>query len=651
MQKKNFSTLFTVVMILLLIPFIPAFVEGRFNDNSYLDNTADTPNAYIASQEIQTTDYISAGYIGQYGPYATPPAPGLNPRILGVTAQSSGSSPPAYQAQEISRSNYILNLNPGQGFTVWVDFLNTGQTTWHRNGGHFVALNATSPAGRHSPFQHEFWNEYYYRPCRLLQDKVRPGEIGRFRFALLAPATEGTYLEEFHLVAENLTWIDGGFVSFIIGVGSKASRPFYYQAQEVARTKGGLIEVEPGQAFTFEVDFENIGLKNWYNHGEPFIAMNVSAPSGRVSLFKHDFWNEYYYRPARLLQSRIYPGEVGRFRFALQAPNVEGYYNEKFALVAENLSWLPGGEITLNLKVGDPPPPAEPIDYSIEDEPLVRIGLFNTTGAVKITANGAYSLTNINTEKVVEKSAEENTSINYSTDAYWRLVPDDNETIMEITNFNNQPVWNSSLNDNTFRGTIEIRYSEEAEEMWVINELPVESYLKGLAEVANEQPEEYLKALISAARSYILWHAQNGGKHPDTYFDINATTDQVYRGYGFEQRSEDPLLAVQATHGIVITHTDAISQINPQGIAMAAYFSGTDGRTRNWTEVWAGSGFPWLISVDDPYGVLNNWNTLEGNHMVGMSAQGARGYATEKGKTYSWILQHYYTGVEVDKIY
>ena len=34
-----------------------------------------------------------------------------------------------------------------------------------------------------------------------------------------------------------------------------------------------------------------------------------------------------------------------------------------------------------------------------------------------------------------------------------------------------------------------------------------------------------------------------------------------------------------------------------------------------------------------------------------MSAMGARGYATEEDKTYGWILQHYYTGVSVEKLY
>ncbi|MFA6099192.1 MAG: SpoIID/LytB domain-containing protein [Patescibacteria group bacterium] len=648
MQKKSYTALFAVVMMLMLIPFVPAYIEQNFNAETKATDFIGIPTSYASSGKTQISDYLTAGYIGSYGPMPVPAQENFNPKVLGIFTQAANSGP-NYQAQEIDRSNSTINLNPGQAVTFWIDFLNTGASTWHNSGNNFVAVNLTGPAGRHSPFQHPFWSQYYYRPGRLLQSEVKPGQTGRFRFALQAPQETGLYLEKFNLVSENLTWIEGGYFEINIGVGEKVNKIPDYQAQEIERSNGGVISVKPGQAFTFWVDFKNTGLKNWYNNNGHFVALNVTDPIGRVSDFKHDFWSEYYYRPTRLLQTRIYPGEGGRFRFALQAPNVEGYYTEKFALVAENLMWIPGGEFTMQFKVGNPP--EQTADNLITDEPNVRIGLYETADPVTITADGKYKVIEMTTGDESLKSASQTTTINYSDDTYVRLVPQSVNTIMEITSFDNAPVWNKSLNDNKFRGTIEIRYSAETKEMWVINELPIESYLKGLAEVSNEQPEEYLKALITAARSYALWHEIRGGKHPDNFYDINATTDQVYRGYGFESRSIDPIQAVVATQGIVITHPDAISQVNPLGIAVAAYSSGTDGRTRSWTEVWKGSGFPWLVSVVDPYGKISNWNTLSGNHMVGLSAQGARGYATEEEKTYDWILKHYYTGTKVEKIY
>ncbi|MDD5040191.1 MAG: SpoIID/LytB domain-containing protein [Patescibacteria group bacterium] len=649
MQKNGYTVLFTVVMVLLLLPFIPEFIGGQQAKADTIDDYSPFTEAFDPASAASASDAFSEGCVGTYGPRSVP-AVAEAPRVLGATVvKAAAEEPPAYQAQLTGKSNGLITLNPGQALTVWVDFLNTGTATWYRNGDHFIALNVAGPAGRESPFQHKFWNEYYYRPTRLLQDEVKPGEIGRFRFALQAPEQVATYFEEFSLVAENLLWIPGGSVHFTIGVGQSAKGVPYYRAAVAGKSKGGTITADPGVSFTFWVDFKNTGSKTWYNAGDHFIALNVADPIGRVSEFKHDYWNEYYYRPARLMQQRVLPGETGRFQFALKAPTVEAYYTEKFALVAENLLWIPGGNVTLKFKIGDPPQqtPVEPIT----GEPTVRIGLYTTTETVTVTANGAYSVVTPADGKQTAKKADVITNIAVNESTYTRIVPDDPNTIVEITSYQHSPGWNSTLNDNTFRGNVEVRHSANTGETWVINELPVESYLRGLAEVVNEQPPEYLKSLIVAARSYVLWHTVRGGKHADNYYDINANTDQVYRGYGFEQRSIDPLAAVIATSGVVITHPDAVTTINPQGIAIAAYSSGTDGRTRSWNEVWAGSGYPWLVSVDDPYGKISNWNTLEGNHMVGLSAQGARGYATEEGKSFDWILQHYYSGTSVEKIY
>ncbi|XOU94271.1 MAG: SpoIID/LytB domain-containing protein [Candidatus Kerfeldbacteria bacterium] len=647
MHKNNYSALFAVVMILMLVPFAPAIVESQFNEDTSLKNTfSGIQTAYANPQHVQTTDYISAGYIGQYGPNQKT----NDAKVLGIATQRD-SSPPPYQAQEIDKSNSTLNLDPGTAITVWVDFLNTGQSTWYNTGDHFVAMNVTNPAGRHSEFQHKFWGSDYYRPSTLLQNEVRPGEIGRFVFALQAPDAKGTYFEEFHLVAENLTWIDGGYTTFKIGVGEKVSYTPDYQAEEISRTKGGTIDAEPGTAFTFEINYKNTGLKTWYNTGNHFAAMNVVDPIGRHSVFQHEYWPDYYYRPAKLLQSRIYPGEIGTFRFAIQAPNIEGYYTEKIALVAENLTWIEGSEISLPFKIGNPVAKSNDTVAINSAEPKIRVGLYNTNEPITITANGSYNIINMNDSSTISKLSGEATTITPGVDSYWRIGGTDINTILEISSYESRPTWKPELNDNTFRGVIEIRYSEATEKIWIINELPIESYLRGLAEVSNKQPNEYLKSLIISARSYALWHQVRGGKHANEYFDLNNFTDQVYRGYGFEQRSIDPIKAVEVTAGQIITHPEALSSLNPDCIALATYSSGTDGRTRDWTEVWSGDGFPWLISVDDPIGAISNWDTLTANHMVGMSASGARAYAIDENKTYDWILKHYYTGISIAKIY
>jgi peptidoglycan hydrolase-like amidase len=644
MEKKSITSLFAVMTLLLLIPFGLSLIEKRFYNS---DNLTVIRSATAATANLkQIEDYIAAGYIGKYGLASSPPATSQNPYVLGVATTRTATS--IYEARETNRSAATINLKPGQAITVWVDFLNTGTTTWYNSKTNYLALAVTNPSTRKSPFWHIFWKNNF-QLAHLTQKQVRPGQTGRFRFAIQAPQQTGTYVEEYQLVKNDGKQIDGGYVRFLIGVGEKVVRPDNYQAAEIGRSNTGVISLKPGQGLTLWVDMQNTGLKTWYSKGQNFLALNVTNPAGRVSLFKHDFWKEYYYRPGRLQQSRVYPGQTGRFRFAIQAPAIPGYYSESFSLVAENLAWVTGGTFIFNFKVGDPTVATSPTVAA--EEPIVRIGLYNSTEAVSVTANGPYNLIDGNTNTSTAKVANEISTVNYSDTAYWRFVPNSADTIVTVTSFNNQPSWNKTINDNTFRGNIEVRYSTTTKKMWIINELPVESYLRGLAEVTNGQPPEYLKSLISAARSYVIWHHLRGGKHVSEYFDINSTTDQVYRGYGFEQRSIDPLKAVQDSSGVVITHPDAISQINPKGVALAPYSSGTDGRTRSWQEVWDSGGYPWILSVADPYGIIPNYGTLSGNHMVGMSAQGARGFALKENKTYDWILKHYYTGANVEKIY
>ncbi len=632
MSKRHSTAFFAVMMVLLLAPFLPSYISDLVHQRALIETVHAATVEYTS-----VSDYISTGYVGSY----TTPMPASDIHVLGV----SHTATPAYQAVEVDRSHGVIEMNTDGNVTVWVDFMNTGTTTWYNTGDHFVAMNLTNPTDRESAFYHPYWPASY-RPAKLLQSIVRPGEIGRFRFALHAPNTKGLYREHFHLVAENLTWIDGGYATFEIGVGTSVTRPPDYQAKEIERSAGGTIALRPGGELTLWVDFENTGLKNWYNDGPNFVAVNVDSPIGRVSPFQHDFWTEYYYRPGRLSNPRIYTGERGRFYFAVKAPEVAGYYTETYALVAEHKTFIPGGKFTIRFKVGDP---TSVSSASTGDQPRIRVGLYETDQSVTLKPSGAYTVANVRAGTTSANAAGNPITIAATSDAYWRIEPEDPEATITLTSYENRPAWNASLNDNTFRGSIEIRADADGQ-VWVINELPLEQYLAGLAEVSNDQPAEYLKSLVIAARSYALWHHLRGGKHPDEHFDINALTDQVYRGYGFEQRSVDPKAAVQATAGIAITHPAAVSSANPSGVAVAAYSSGTDGRTRSFSEVWGGSGYPWLTSVSDPYGIITNANTLPGNHMVGLSATGARGYATH-GKTYSWILQHYYTGTSLQKIY
>jgi stage II sporulation protein D len=214
-----------------------------------------------------------------------------------------------------------------------------------------------------------------------------------------------------------------------------------------------------------------------------------------------------------------------------------------------------------------------------------------------------------------------------------RFVPDTKNAVMTVTNFDRRETRNAANADNTFRNILEVRHNDYKDRAWLINELPMEYYLKGLAETSNSSPLEFQKTLLTAARTYGFYHWTRATKHAKEYYHVDAYADQVYNGYGQEARTPNLSKGVDETRGTIVTYEGEI--------AITPYFSRSDGRTRSWSEVWYGD-MPWNVSVPVPCEV---GKTLWG-HGVGMSAQGALCMANE-GTDWQTILKHFYTGVDL----
>lgn len=562
-------------------------------------------------------------------------------RVLGIRTVRAAESLP-YQAELVDQAFQKISIQAGKSFTFEARFRNTGSATWTNTGKHFVALNVTDPAGRHSVFQHVFWKDYYYRPARLRETSVKPGEIGTVRFAMTAPQQAGQYTERFGLVAEHLTWLTGGAVGLNIVVTPK---PPAYRAEQVGQS-ASQISVAPGDIFTVWADFKNTGTATWTNTGKNFMALNVTNPVGRDSVFRQASWNEYSYRPTRLDTAVVRPGEIGRFEFTLQAPLQPGEYTEQFAAVAEHLTWVAGTDVTLRIVV------EKPVTTERPNEPDIRVGLFTTDAPVVISSHQAYEIVDGSGVRLAQVTADTSTTVTYSegqysvltgtetliSDTEIRILPQTGDAVFEILSYEHRPAWNEELNDNTFRGQLEIRYADATERLWVINQLPLEYYLRGIAEASNDNPPEYLQALYTAARTYAMYHIERNTKHADEHFTVDAEFDQVYRGYNFELRSPIITDAVEATAGQIVTYQNEL--------AITPYFSHSDGRTRAWEEVWSGGPYAWLISVPDPASA--GMEML--GHGVGMSALGARSMA-EAGSLSEQILGYYYPGTGIGTIY
>ena len=290
----------------------------------------------------------------------------------------------------------------------------------------------------------------------------------------------------------------------------------------------------------------------------------------------------------------------------------------------------------------------------ITEQPDIRVGLYEADGWVKIKVDSRYQIINTN-GKVLKTTKYANKQVRikyrdgkylvrrgkYSKNAKYpiKIVPLEKNAILTITNYEDRPSWNTELNDNTFRGQLEVEYAPATDKVWVVNELPLEKYLRGVCEAGDDNDKAYLKTLYTAARTYAIYHYLHPTKHSDEpYLLDNTANDQVYCGYGFEQRAPYITENIKKTKGKIVTYDGEV--------IVTPYFSRSDGRTRSWSEVWNGD-YPYLVSVDDPG---CEGMTMAG-HGVGLSAEGARYFAETKDWTWKEILKYYYTGIKIKKIY
>jgi len=131
-----------------------------------------------------------------------------------------------------------------------------------------------------------------------------------------------------------------------------------------------------------------------------------------------------------------------------------------------------------------------------------------------------------------------------------------------------------------YRGTLEFRKDTN---VYVINEILLEDYLKGLGEVPSSWPKDALRAQVVAARSFAI-ASKNGNKYPGkNYHLLDNVNDQNYVGVGKEQASygDKWVEAVNETAGEVLKSGDTI--------ITAYYHSSCGGHTLSSQEVWGGN--------------------------------------------------------------
>src|SRR5687767_10632858 len=262
------------------------------------------------------------------------------------------------------------------------------------------------------------------------------------------------------------------------------------------------------------------------------------------------------------------------------------------ALAAAAVGWsastpgVPGG--------GPPAPP--PVSDAWRNASTVRVGL--KTGAPELQVSGSSDwrlLESYSRDEVA--SAQRGAALRValgergrlevsrrgSTQPDWSL--DAGDTLILLPDGTGFSGWNGRW----YRGTF--RIFQGAEGLTLVNEVPLEDYLRGvLPEEIGTPPEtdyEAVKAQAVAARSYTLSYL---GRRADLGFDLWATIeDQVYGGTARENAQSNR--AVRETQGEVLLSDDAPIR--------ALYSSACGGRTSNVEDVWPWPWTPYLRSARD----------------------------------------------------
>jgi stage II sporulation protein D len=505
---------------------------------------------------------------------------------------------PAVITGELVSAPAPITLKVGETSSVNVKVKNTGDLVWNNSGPTAVKIGTAKPFDRKSPFRSASWLSD--NRAASVAGPINPGDTGEFNFVISAPKKPGRYSENFAVVVEGLAWVPKS--NFILDI---TVQPAIYSAGWVRQSDSPVLT--PGEETTVWVEFINKGNTIWQPTGDNATKMATARPVDRDSLFYHSSWLSS--NRAVAVDRAVAPGEIGRFSFVIKAPEQIGTHKEYFRLVVENVTWMEDvglyWEITVNeeLKLQRP----------------IRVGLSSTTGTVAVSSSTGMVIRRGGLRELVERIAGGQSvvvtalsggySVNIggnprTVDDYLRFIPLKN-SVLTIDNDGVSGAYNR------FRGIITVRRSSLSGNVWMVNELELEDYLRGLAEVPDSWPMEARKAQVVAARTFAVRRIND--PKADIFDIYDDTRDQVYYGLNYEANKPGISQAVDATTGLVVLYGG-----QP---ALTYYHSDSGGATESVENVWSGGNpskaIPYLKGVTDPYSKPVTWEaTLAQNYVA-----------------------------------
>lgn len=207
------------------------------------------------------------------------------------------------------------------------------------------------------------------------------------------------------------------------------------------------------------------------------------------------------------------------------------------------------------------------------------------------------------------------------------------DSVLRIGNYKRD--LSSTVLYNQFRRRLNI-YPQAGNKLLIVNQLPLEQYLAGLAEEPSTEPLEKKHAIHVLARSYAYVYGGERRKFRTHLYDLedDPRTSQFYLGYDWERLHPEQRAYLKDTSGLVLTYKNK-PVIGP-------YFTQSAGES---SDKWSHQ-YPWTKAQKLPY----DEGLEQRGHGVGLSGNTARALA-HKGYDFHQIIKYFFDNVQIKKVY
>ena len=244
------------------------------------------------------------------------------------------------------RTSAPQKLLPDTRYYLTLNIKNTGTTPLRKDST--LALGTSTPLDRVSSFADSTWLGKN-RAARIYEDVIQPGQTGSFRFWIKTPSPSNDLQtrEYFRPVVDGVAWLNDYGVYYDLAVTryyfdwSPQSQALY--TDDTAST--AVTTAQANQRYYSIVTVKNTGTATW----DPSrVRLGTASPNDRTSRIYDSSWLGQNRITANV--TTVKPGETARYGFWIQIPSTGIPPAEYFNLVAENITWLPDKNFSLQIR-------------------------------------------------------------------------------------------------------------------------------------------------------------------------------------------------------------------------------------------------------------------------------------------------------------